>query len=163
MRLYADASALVKFVVTEPESIHLARAIPQDAEVVTSALSVVEVVRAVRLAELEDDAEVEPDEVLAGCTLVDVDLGILLNAAALASRSLKTLDSIHVASALATGARYPLELLYAIKRRMLERCLAARTMRVRTRHGTDVLFRAMRFDQDVGWSPACGGRSRSGG
>ena len=100
MRLYADASALVKFVVTEPESIHLARAIPQDAEVVTSALSVVEVVRAVRLAELEDDAEVEPDEVLAGCTLVDVDLGILLNAAALASRSLKTLDSIHLASAI---------------------------------------------------------------
>jgi hypothetical protein len=61
--------------------------------------------------------------------------------------------SLHMtatASALATGARYPLELLYAIKRRMLERCLAARTMRVRTRHGTDLVFRGIRFDQDVG-------------
>lgn len=100
MRLYADASALVKLIVSEPESIHLARAIPKDAEVVTSALSLVEVVRAARLAELEDDTEVEPDEVLSGCTLVHVDLGILLGAAALVSRSLPTLDSIHLASAI---------------------------------------------------------------
>jgi hypothetical protein len=61
--------------------------------------------------------------------------------------------SLHMAataSALATGARFPLELLYAVKRRLLERCLAADTMRVRTRHGTDVVFRGLRFDTDVG-------------
>jgi hypothetical protein len=61
--------------------------------------------------------------------------------------------SLHMtatAPALATGARYPLELLYAIKRRVLERCLRARRMRVRTRHGTDVVFQTMRFDGDAG-------------
>jgi 2,5-dihydroxypyridine 5,6-dioxygenase len=61
--------------------------------------------------------------------------------------------SLHMtatAGALATGARFPLGLLYAIKRRVLERCLTASEMRVRTRHGTDVAFRGMRFDTDVG-------------
>jgi hypothetical protein len=33
---------------------------------------------------------------------------------------------------------------------MLERSVGASEMRVRTRHGTDVTFRRMRFDQDVG-------------
>ncbi len=100
MRIYADSSALVKLVVTEPESAQLARSIPEDAEVVTSALSVAEVARAVKLAELEDDTEPDPDALLAGCTLVDVDLVVLRDAAALASRSLRTLDAIHLATAI---------------------------------------------------------------
>jgi hypothetical protein len=61
--------------------------------------------------------------------------------------------SLHMtatAAALATGARMPLDLLFAIKRRMLERCVGADELRVRTRKGTDVTFRAMRFDEDAG-------------
>jgi 2,5-dihydroxypyridine 5,6-dioxygenase len=61
--------------------------------------------------------------------------------------------SLHMtatATALATGARMPLDLLYAIKRRMLERCVGAHQMRVRTHQGTDVTFRRMRFDEDAG-------------
>ena len=104
MRLYADASALVKLVVTEPESAALARSIPRRAEVVTSSLAVVEVTRAVRLADLVDDAEPDPDAQLAGCTLVDVDLVVLRQAATLASRSLRTLDSLHLATALRVSA-----------------------------------------------------------
>jgi predicted nucleic acid-binding protein len=100
VRLYADASALVKLVVTEPESAALARAIPADADVVTSAVSVVEVSRAAKLAELEDDTEPDPDALLAGCTLVDVDLVVLRQAAGVASRSLRTLDAIHLATAI---------------------------------------------------------------
>ena len=99
MRIYADASALVKLVVSEPESAQLARSIPMDAEVVTSALSVAEVGRAVKLAELEEDIEPDPDALLSGCTLVDVDLVVLRDAAALATQSLRTLDAIHLATA----------------------------------------------------------------
>jgi hypothetical protein len=61
--------------------------------------------------------------------------------------------SLHMATtaaALATGARTPLDLLFAIKRRVLERCLSGSEMRVRTRQGTDVTFGGMRFDDDVG-------------
>lgn len=100
MRIYADSSALVKLVVTEPESAQLARSIPNGAEVVTSALSVVEVVRAVKLAKLETETEPDADAILAGCTLVDVDLVILRHAAALATRLLRSLDAIHLATAL---------------------------------------------------------------
>jgi predicted nucleic acid-binding protein len=93
----------VKLVVTEPESAALVRAIPQEVEIVTSAVSIVEVIRAARLAELEDDIEPEPEAVLAGCTLVDVDLAILRSASGLASRALKTLDAIHLASAISAA------------------------------------------------------------
>lgn len=100
MRVYADASALVRLVVTEPESAALARWLPPAADVVTSAVSLVELTRATRPAELEDDREPDPQAVLEGCSLVDVDLVVLRQAAALASRSLRTLDSIHLATAI---------------------------------------------------------------
>ena len=103
MRLYADASALVKLLVAEPESAALARAIPANAEVVSSAVSVVEVARAVRVAELDDEAEPDAAGLLAGCTLVDVDGPILYAAAALVSSELRTLDAIHLATAVAVG------------------------------------------------------------
>lgn len=99
MRVYADASALVRLVVTEPESAALARWLPPAADVVTSAVSLVELTRATRPAELEDDRE-DPQAVLEGCSLVDVDLVVLRQAAALASRSLRALDSIHLATAI---------------------------------------------------------------
>jgi predicted nucleic acid-binding protein len=118
-RIYADASALVKLVVTEPESAALVRAVPQDVEIVTSAISVVEVVRAARLAELEDELEPEPDAVLSSCTLVDVDETVLRSAASLASRALKTLDAIHLASAISAAPHvmltYDRQLLRAAK------------------------------------------------
>ena len=66
------------------------------------------------------------------------------------------------AAALATGARTPLPLLYAIKRRILERCDGVRALRVRTRQGTDLTFGRMRFDMDAGpLQPGCGAPSRS--
>lgn len=100
MRIYADASALVKLLVSEPESAALARAIPTDAQVVSSALSVVELARAVRVADLDDDVEPETDALLAGCTLVDIDSVVLSMASGLASRTLKSLEAVHLATAI---------------------------------------------------------------
>jgi len=54
----------------------------------------------VRLAELEDETEPDPEALLDGCTFVDADRGVLASAASLASRSLKTLGAIHLATAI---------------------------------------------------------------
>ena len=99
-RLYADASALVKLVIAESETGALSRALLGDVVVVTSSISIVEVTRAVRLAELEDDTEPDPDALLDGCTFVDCNRGVLAAAASLASGSLTTLDAIHLATAI---------------------------------------------------------------
>jgi hypothetical protein len=70
--------------------------------------------------------------------------------------------SLHMAataSALATGARYPLDILYAILAAVIARCDGARQIRVRTALGTDVTFGRLRFDRDAGplgpgtWKP----------
>lgn len=121
MRLYADASALVKLLVAEPESAALAKAIPPNAEVISSAISIVEAARAVRLAEVEDDAEPSSAELLAGCLLVDVDEPILHAAAALASHDLRTLDAIHLATALAVAP----DVVLVYDRRLSRRAAAA--------------------------------------
>ncbi|MEP6893210.1 MAG: type II toxin-antitoxin system VapC family toxin [Gaiellaceae bacterium] len=99
--LYADSSALLKLVVREPESGALARAIQEDATLATSGIARVEMTRAIRLADLEAETEIELEELLDSCSLVAVDEAILRSAAALASQSLRALDAIHLASALA--------------------------------------------------------------
>ena len=53
-------------------------------------------------------------------------------------------------SALATGSRFPLELLYAIRSAANARCADAGRVRVTTAHGTDVTFSDPRFDFDSG-------------
>lgn len=96
--VYADASALVKLIVREPESAALAAAIPSIARVATSGVAIVEVTRTVRVGGLEKEIE---GDVLAGCMVIDVDAAILRSAAALASETLRPLDAIHLATALA--------------------------------------------------------------
>jgi len=102
-RLYADASALAKLFVREPESAALAAALPAGSTVVTSAIARIEVTRVLRISSLDDDVEQSTDDVLAGCILVDVDEEIVRSAARLTSFGLKTLDSIHLATALSVG------------------------------------------------------------
>lgn len=100
-RLYADASALVKLVVREPESKdlieHLGEPVPR---LMTSRLAVVEVTRAVKIARPEADAASEAARVLESCYLLDVTVEILRRAAALSSEGLRALDAIHLASVL---------------------------------------------------------------
>ncbi len=84
----------------ESESADLAAAIPLGARLATSALSIVEVTRAVRLAGLEQDVEAPLTEILDGCTIIDPDRELLQTAANLSPRRLRSSDAIHLATAL---------------------------------------------------------------
>jgi predicted nucleic acid-binding protein len=93
--LYLDSSAIVKLVAREPETDLLVHVIEQDPSLISSVLSRVEVVRAVRRA--RGDVR-RAEGVLGGLALVPIDDGIIRSAADLRSPSLRTLDAIHLAT-----------------------------------------------------------------
>jgi predicted nucleic acid-binding protein len=95
--LYLDSSAIVKLVSREPETDALVRVIEDDPATISSALSVVEVVRAVR--RVRGDVR-RADAVLGGIALVPIDAGIIRSAAELSPSTLRSLDAIHLATAL---------------------------------------------------------------
>ena len=102
---YADTSALVKLVRDEPESNAL-RAFIADADLVSSELTLTEIPRSVRRA-VGDDPDLPLDllleragALLEAIALRPVDRPLLLVAEALDEPVLRTLDAIHVASAL---------------------------------------------------------------
>ena len=102
--VYADASALIKLIVREPESSALVAAIPAGADVVTSVVSVPEVARCLRVAGLVEEIDVAAvSDVLDGVALVVTDRTIARAAAGIASESLRPLDAIHLATALAVA------------------------------------------------------------
>jgi predicted nucleic acid-binding protein len=98
-RLYADASALVKLILREPESDqlieHLGTPLPA---LTTSRLAVVEVSRAVKIANPKPEIQDEVARLLGFCVLLQVTGAILQRAAALSSERLRTIDAIHLAS-----------------------------------------------------------------
>jgi uncharacterized protein len=85
--------------VHEPESSALARFVPRDATLVSSALALVEVTRTIRVAGLEDEIEGGLESLLDEVVLLDVDREILRRAASLASTSLRSLDAVHLSTA----------------------------------------------------------------
>ena len=101
---YADASALVKLVREEAESAPL-RAFLADAQLVSSEVVLTEIPRAVRRAAAKDpalslDLLLERTVSLIGAlALHPVDPALLLGAGALAEPALRSLDAIHIASA----------------------------------------------------------------
>ena len=95
--LYLDSSAIVKLVAREPETPALVEAVRADPAVVSSALAWTEVIRAVRRARGRLD---RARQVLQGIALAPVDVAILREAADLSPAGLRTLDAIHVATAL---------------------------------------------------------------
>lgn len=97
---YLDSSAIVKLVVREPETAELVAAVRADPAVVSSALAVTEVIRAVTRSGAR---ATRAEAVLDGIALIPIDEGILRTAASLAPRGLRTLDAIHLASALIFG------------------------------------------------------------
>ncbi|MGH7393340.1 MAG: type II toxin-antitoxin system VapC family toxin [Candidatus Rokuibacteriota bacterium] len=99
--VYLDASALVKLVVAEPESDALMEFLRARPDRVSSALSLVEVPRALRRARFGSPERQRARRLLARLALVDVDRRILGAAAAFESPELRTLDAIHLATALA--------------------------------------------------------------
>jgi predicted nucleic acid-binding protein len=98
---YLDSSAIVKLVVAERGSSALRRLLRSDTVRVSSALALVEVVRAVR--HHGKPAQDRARRVLARVRLLSVDHAVLEQAATLGDVVLRSLDAIHVASALALG------------------------------------------------------------
>lgn len=98
--LYADASALVKLVIEEPESAALERHLTGGPVLATSRIALIEVTRATGVANSAPEVQEEAARLLASCMLVDVTDALLRAAAGLASRAVRTLDAIHLASAL---------------------------------------------------------------
>ena len=102
---YLDASALVKLVREEPESSAL-RAYLDEADLVSSELTLTEVPRAIRRAAAHEPA-LPADllikrtaELLEAVALLPLDRPLLAAAGALAEPALRALDAIHVAAAI---------------------------------------------------------------
>lgn len=112
---YLDASAFVKLVVDEPGSEALATFLDGTGRVTSSALTRAETVRAVR--HKGPDALALVREHLRAIDLVAIDDEILDAAGLLDPSILRTLDAIHVATALSIGD--DLDVLVTYDERML--------------------------------------------
>lgn len=101
--VYLDSSALVKLVVLEPESAPLRAFLRTHVLRMSSALAEVEVPRALRRAGYGAAEHRRAIEMLARIALVDIDRQILRSAAALGPPGLRSLDAIHLATALSVS------------------------------------------------------------
>jgi predicted nucleic acid-binding protein len=102
--VYADSSALIKLVIDEPESLALGRYLGDSPSLVTSQIALVEVSRAVRIANPAPEVQSEARRLLESCMLVEMSDGLLRRAGEFASASVRTLDALHLASALLVEA-----------------------------------------------------------
>jgi predicted nucleic acid-binding protein len=98
--IYLDASALVKLVMPEPESAALFAHLANDPDLVSSELSRVELLRSLARAEAPPRAHQRAHRVLERIALVRLHDSILQRAATLAPTALRTLDALHLATAL---------------------------------------------------------------
>jgi predicted nucleic acid-binding protein len=100
-RAYFDASAIVKLVHHERESSALFALLDDDLEACTSAMSEIEVTRTLmRLGVSTADG----DDALRGFYVIGIDAAIRARAARLGPRTVRSLDAIHLATALEVGA-----------------------------------------------------------
>lgn len=100
-RVYLDASALVKLIARERESEALAEYLGVDAAIATSVIAAVEVPRAARAAERSDRVTELATRLIESCDLVELDAITRSLAARAEPDRLRSLDAIHLASALA--------------------------------------------------------------
>lgn len=98
--LYLDSSALVKLVLPEAETEALLAALQHWPDRVSSELAVLEVERAARRASDDPDVHRRAQDVLAAVHLLALDSAVLREAARLEPSELRSLDAIHLASAL---------------------------------------------------------------
>lgn len=99
---YIDSSALLKLIVREDETSALEADLAERDGLVTSALAVVECRRALRRAGPKRLLQ-QADEVFDSVYVVELTRPILERAAALEPALLRSLDAIHVATALSVG------------------------------------------------------------
>lgn len=100
--LYLDSSAIVKLVASEPESASLTARI-EEATTVSSEIARVEVLRAIRRSGGKREMLERGREVIRRLGLLRVDGRVLDLAAEVEPADLRTLDAIHLASALVLG------------------------------------------------------------
>jgi predicted nucleic acid-binding protein len=106
---YADASALVKLVLDEPESSVL-RSDLDGADVISCELVLSEIPRAIRRATATDPALprerllARTGELFDAVGLLALDRELLIAAGRLAEPRLRALDAIHLAAAISSGA-----------------------------------------------------------
>lgn len=98
--IYLDTSALVKLVFDEDESPVLARWVEDRAEVpkISSQLSIIELLRVCR--RLDEAASDAATLLLRGLDLLPVDRAVIDQAATVDPQELRSLDAIHLATAL---------------------------------------------------------------
>ena len=98
MLVYADSSALVKLIVEEMESEAARVYLRGDVTVVVSRVGLIEASRAVRRSETLTPAPW--DELVTSITIRELDASISDRAALLEPALLRTLDAVHLATAL---------------------------------------------------------------
>jgi len=99
--VYVDSSALVKLIVDEPESDAIRLYLGSAGPLTSSILATVEVARAV--ARMAPDSTAEMAALLDALVVVAFDARIAARAATLSPTGLRTLDAIHLATALELG------------------------------------------------------------
>ena len=99
---YLDASAIVKLVVAEAHTADVERDAATRTALLSSRLSATEVMRAARRQPQRRVLQ-QVEDVLESFVLLDVTAAILKHAAMLAPTELRTLDAIHLATALGLG------------------------------------------------------------
>ncbi len=97
---YLDTSALVKLVRPEAETRALFTELSRWKRRVSSALSRVELYRTLRRAEADDQDFRRAEALLQRLVLIQIDDEMLQNAAVLPDKQLRSLDAIHLATAL---------------------------------------------------------------
>ena len=101
--LYLDSSAIVRFVLAEPETDALVEFLSWWPERISSVLARVEVLRAVRRAGAREAVYRRAESVVARIGLVGIDAAVLSLAEDLEPQELRTPDAIHLATALSVG------------------------------------------------------------
>lgn len=103
--VYLDASAIVRIAAAEPESLALRAWLRERSPLLTSRISTVEVARAIGRKEEESVARgrAAAREAFTSVALTELDARIANRAAELGPATLRALDAIHLATALAIG------------------------------------------------------------
>ncbi len=98
--LYLDSSAIVKLVLPEPESLALRDFLASNEDHISSSLARVEVLRTVRRLDGTENRLRDAERVLARVSRVSMSGPLLASAAVLGPPNLRSLDAIHLATAL---------------------------------------------------------------
>jgi uncharacterized protein len=102
--LYLDSSALVKLIAREAESAALIAFVGAWPERVSSQLARIEVLRAMRRAAASPASRRRAEDILARIALIRIDDAVIAAASDLDPADLRSLDAIHLATALSLGA-----------------------------------------------------------